>query len=251
MSPGSPGEIPVDFHRIGLLTQRAGQPTQVPFLARLLEPTALAEVQDIHQEALRHVPEPGLVRSDSEAFFAYHFSGEGHTLGVFAEDRLIAYGILSLPAGPDYGYDRFLEDLGLPASEWPRMAQLTGVAVRPEWRGNHLHRRLCAWRLELAHAVHRWQIAAVSAPGNPCSWRNLLAAGLWIKGIKLLGGQQLRYLLHADLRGSPPLDFASAVTVEVSAMTKQRRLLATGYWGYAAVVEKNVQQLRYARPLPS
>ncbi|HRY15145.1 MAG: hypothetical protein KDJ31_16590 [Candidatus Competibacteraceae bacterium] len=250
MSCSSPDEIPADFHRIGLLTRRSGQPVQVPFRARLLKPTALAEVQDIHQEALRRLPEPGLVRADSEAFFAHHFSGEGRTLGVFAEDRLIAYGILGLPAGPDYRYDRFLEDLGLPAGEWPRMAQLIGVAVRPEWRGNSLHRRLCEWRLELAHTVHRWQIAAVSAPGNPCSWRNLLAAGLRVKGIKLLGGQQLRYLLHADLRGAPPLDSAGAVTVEVSAMTEQRRLLATGYWGYAAVVAQNVPQLRYARPLP-
>ena len=243
-------EVPTNFRRIGLLTRRDGQPVQVPFFARLLESAALAEVQDIHQEALRRVPEPGLVRVDSEAFFAHHFNGEGHTLGVFAGDRLIAYGILGLPAGPDYRYDRFLEDLGLPASEWNRMAQLIGVAVRPEWRGNGLHRRLCEWRLELAHVVHRWQVAAVSAPGNPYSWRNLLAVGLRIKGVKWLSGDQLRYLLHADLRGSSSLDPASVVTIEVSAMAEQRRLLAAGYWGYAAAMEQNVLRLRYARPLP-
>jgi GNAT superfamily N-acetyltransferase len=243
-------EVPADFHRIGLLTWRDGQPVQVPFFARLLEPAALAEVQDIHQEALRRLSEPGLVRTDSDAFFAHHFSGEGRILGVFAEDRLIAYGILSLPAGPDYRYDRFLEDLDLPASEWPRMAQLIGVAVRPEWRGNGLHRRLCEWRLELAHAVHRWQIAAVSAPGNPCSWRNLLAVGLRVTNIKMLGGDKLRYLLHADLRGAPSLDPTTTVTCAVSDMAEQQALLARGYRGYAAVMEQNVLHIRYARPLP-
>jgi hypothetical protein len=250
MSSDKPDEIPADFHRTGLLNRRNGQPVQVPFMSRLLEPAALPAVQRIHQHALRFLAEPGLIRADSEAFFAAHFTGEGRTLGVFAEDQLIAYAILGLPAGPDYGYDRFLEDLGLPASEWRRMAQLIGVAVLPEWRGNRLHRRLCEWRLELAQAMERWHVAAVSAPGNLYSWRNLLAVGLQIKRITLLGGKQLRYLFYADLRGSPALDPATAVTVEISAIAEQQILLTKGYQGYATVMEQNVRQMRYARPLP-
>ncbi|MCP5158909.1 MAG: hypothetical protein H6974_01330 [Gammaproteobacteria bacterium] len=247
MSRGEPA-IPTDFQRTGLLIRRDGQPVQMPFISRALEPAALPAVQGIHREALRRLSEPGLVRADSEAFFADHFTDEGRTLGVFAEDRLIAYAILGLPAGPGYRYDRFAEDLGLPAGDWSRIAQLIGVAVLPAWRGNRLHRRLCEWRLQLASMMDRWHIAAVSAPGNAYSWRNLLAVGLRIKGIKLLGGEHLRYLFYADLRGSSALDSATAVTVEVVAIAEQRNLLAQGYWGYAAVMDRGVLKIRYARP---
>lgn len=249
MSGGDPGEIPGDFHRTGLLTRWGSQPVQIPFDGHLLEPAALPAVQSIHQEALRFLAKPGLVRTDSEVFFADHFTGQGRTLGVFAHDQLIAYAILALPTGPDYRYDRFVEDLGLPASDWRRMAQLIGVAVLPEWRGNRLHQRLCEWRMELAHASRRWHVAAVSAPGNPYSWRNLLAVGLRIKGIKLLGGDQLRYLFYTDLRGLPPLNPATDVTVEVSAVAEQRILLARGYCGYAAVMDCAVPHMRYAQSL--
>ncbi|HCB14519.1 MAG TPA: hypothetical protein DEP36_13275 [Gammaproteobacteria bacterium] len=251
MRSRSLGEISAGFHRTGLLIRRKGQPVQIPFVCRLLEPAALPAVWEIHQQALRRLPEPGLVRADPEAFFADHFTGEGRILGVFADDRLIAYAILSLPAGPDYRYDRFVEDLGLPASDWCRVAQLTGVAVRPEWRGNRLHRRLCEWRLELARAAGRWHIAAVSAPGNLYSWRNLLAVGLRVTGIKLLGGAQLRYLFYTDLRGSPPLDPATGLIVEVSSIAEQRILLTKNYWGYAVVMDRDTPHMRYARPLLS
>lgn len=251
MSSRNSGETSADFHRTGLLIRRKGQPARTPFVCRLLEPAALPAVRDIHQEALRWLPEPRLVRADSEAFFADHFTGEGRILGVLVDDRLIAYAILSLPAGPDYRYDRFVEDLNLPASDWCRTAQLTGVAVLPEWRGNHLHRRLCKWRLELARATGRWHVAAVSAPGNPYSWRNLLAVGLRVKGIKLLGGDQLRYLFHTDLRGSLSLDPTTGMAVEVSTIAEQRSLLAKGYWGYAAVMDRDILKMRYARPLLS
>jgi len=243
------GKVSAGFRRTGLLIRRGGQPVQIPFTARLLEPALLPAVQGIHQEALRFLSKPGLVRADSTAFFADHFTSEGRILGVFVDDQLIAYAILGLPGGPDYRYDRFVENLGLPAGAWRRTAQLIGAAVRPEWRGNHLHHYLCAWRLELAHAFRRWYVAAVSAPGNPYSWRNLLAVGLRVKGIQLLGGDKLRYLFYADLRGSPPLDLAATVTVEVSAIAEQRALLEQGYWGYAAVMDRDVLKMRYARSL--
>ena len=236
------------FSRTGTLYRRSGEPVQQPFVARFLEPAMLVEVHRIHREVLRLVPEPGIVRADSDAFFAHHFGGEGRILGVFAGEPLVAYAILGLPATPDYPYDHFGADLNLPVIERGQIAQLIGVGTLPEWRGNGLHRRLCEWRLELARAANRPHIAALASPRNPYSWRNLLAAGLRIKGIKLLGDKP-RYLLHIDRRGSPPPDPATAVTVAATAIDHQRALLERGYWGYASAQEANAPRIRYARPL--
>lgn len=240
---------PDSFRAAGTLHRRAGAPVRQPFVARLLDPATLAAVRHIHRTVLRLVPEPGIVRADPDAFFAYHFAGEGRILGVFVADRLIAYAVLGLPATADYPYDRFDDDLDLHAAERWRIAQLIGVGVLPEWRGNGLHRQLCEWRMELASAAHRPHVAAVASPRNPHSWRNLLAVGLRIKRLKLLGGDKLRFLMHADLRGSPSPDPAGAVAVPAGAVAEQRALLERGFWGYAFIAGAGDDRIEYARPL--
>jgi len=245
-SPTPPA--PNRFREVGALYRRAGTPVRQPFVARLLDSAMLPAVRHIHRTVLRLVPEPGIVRADPDAFFAHHFAGEGRILGVLVAGRLIAYAVLGLPATADYPYDRFGDDLGLPAAERWRIAQLIGVGVLPEWRGNGLHRRLCEWRMALARAVDRPHVAAVASPRNPHSWRNLLAVGLRVESIKLLGGDKLRFLLHADLRGSSAPDPATAVAVPATAIEEQRALLARGYRGYAPVAEADGDRIEYARP---
>lgn len=251
MTGGIIDSLPRNFLRTGFFRRRAGRPVRIPFAVRFLDASALAAVRHIHQEGLRRIAEPGLIRTDSDAFFAAHFGGAGRTLGVYADDTLIAYAILGIPTGPDYPYDRFGDDLGLPDAERTRVGQLIGVGVLPEWRGNGLHFQLCQWRLDLGRAAGCWHAAAVSAPGNPHSWRNLLAVGLRIEKLKLLGGDKLRYLFHADLRAAPPLDPATAVAVAAMDLAGQRALLERGYQGYAPVSEADGPGLWYARPLHS
>lgn len=237
------------FEQRGFLHWQARQAVTLPFVARGLGPSALAEVRHIHHEVLRLVPKPGIVRVDTDAFFAYHLSGEGLTLGVFADGRLIAYAILGLPETPTYPYDHFGPDLGLPTADRFQLAQLIGVGVLPEWRGNQLHRQLSEWRLELARMAGKRHAAAVASPQNPFSWRNLLAVGLHIKGFKFLSSNALRYLLHAKLYAEPPPDWTTAITVPATDTAAQQELLRQGYWGYAAVATDSLTpQIRYARP---
>lgn len=247
----TPTSIVSSFERQGLLHQHACQPVAIPFVARLLDPSAFVEIRHIHHEVLRLVPEPGIVRVDTDEFFAYHLSGEGCTLGIFVDDRLIAYAILGLPETPAYPYDHFGQDLGLPTADRFQLAQLIGVGVLPEWRGNQLHRWLSEWRLDLARAAGKRHAAAVASPRNPFSWRNLLAVGLRIKGFKLLPGNMLRYLLHTDLQASSPPDRTTAIAVPATDTATQQELFRQGYWGYAAVATHGtILRIWYARPRP-
>lgn len=202
---------------------------------------------------MRHAAEPGLVREESDDFFLFHFQGEGRILGVWVAEQLIAYGVLALPDSSAYPYDRLVDTLELPASAWRRIGHLTGAGVLPEWRGNNLHLQLCQWRLGLIRADGRRHAAAYAAPRNPFSWHNLLAVGLRIKGIRLMGGDKLRYLLHIDYQDAPPPDPETAIIIPVAAIAEQRALLDQGYWGYAEAIADadNGRQLWYARPLRS
>ncbi|MCC8986723.1 MAG: hypothetical protein LM523_03270 [Candidatus Contendobacter sp.] len=245
--------IPDEFLRTGLLSRQAGQLVDQPFICRFLDARALPAVRRIHHEGLRRIVEPGLIREETDEFFRFHLQGEGRILGVFVAEQLVAYAVLALPDSAAYPYDRLVDELGLPASAWRRIGHLTGVGVLPEWWGNNLHLQLCQWRLGLARADGRRHAAAFAAPRNPFSWRNLLAAGLRIKGIRMMGGDKLRYLLHIDYHDAPPPDPDTAVIISVSAIADQRALLGQGYWGYAqAAPDSNGgRQLWYACPLHS
>lgn len=252
MTPDHPA-LADGFQRTGLLSRQADQPTVQPFVCRFLDAEALPAVRRIHHEVLRHAAEPGLVREESDDFFLFHFQGEGRILGVWVAEQLIAYGVLALPDSSAYPYDRLVDTLELPASAWRRIGHLTGAGVLPEWRGNNLHLQLCQWRLGLIRADGRRHAAAYAAPRNPFSWHNLLAVGLRIKGIRLMGGDKLRYLLHIDYQDAPPPDPETAIIIPVAAIAEQRALLDQGYWGYAEAIADadNGRQLWYARPLRS
>ena len=159
--------------------------------------------------------------------------------------------VLALPDSSAYPYDRLVDALRLPVSAWRRIGHLTGAGVLPDWRGNNLHLQLCQWRLGLTRADGRRHAAAYAAPRNPFSWHNLLAVGLRIKGIRLMGGDKLRYLLHIDYHDAPPPDPGTAVIIPADAIAEQRALLDQGYWGYAEAAPDadHGRQLWYARPL--
>ena len=250
MTPDHP-DFADGFQRTGLLSRQTGQCPAQPFVCRFLNPAALPAVRHVHHEVLRHTAEPGLVREESDDFFRFHFQGEGRILGVLIAEQLIAYGVLALPDSSAYPYDRLVDALRLPVSAWRRIGHLTGAGVLPDWRGNNLHLQLCQWRLGLTRADGRRHAAAYAAPRNPFSWHNLLAVGLRIKGIRLMGGDKLRYLLHIDYHDAPPPDPGTAVIIPADAIAEQRALLDQGYWGYAEAAPDadHGRQLWYARPL--
>jgi hypothetical protein len=152
----------------------------------------------------------------------------GRIFGLFAEDRMIAYGVLGLP-GP--GDANFADDLGLAAADRVRVAHIDGISVHPAWRGNRLHRVLTAWRLREAALVGRSLVIATVAPGNTASLRNIMAEGLTVRALRQKFGGW-RYLMVRDLDspGVPPTDGGCWVdTVDIET---QARLLATGAVGW-------------------
>jgi GNAT superfamily N-acetyltransferase len=154
----------------GALTRRHGRPCPpVGFAGRWLDDGEVGAVIALHR-AVRETIAPELLCRETDAFFANHSGRVGGILGLFAEDRLIAYGVLGLPP---LGEPSFADDFALSAEEREAAATVDGAAVLPEWRGNRLHRLLVVERLRRARQQAR--IACHGGAGNLPSLRNLLA----------------------------------------------------------------------------
>lgn len=212
----------------GLLHRRADRPCPpVPYSGRRLDDADLGVVIDLHHRVLETMP-PHLLAAESDAFFADHMARIGRIYGLFAEEAMIAYGVLGLPGPHD---PNFGDDLGLAAAAKTGVAHIDGICVHPDWRGNHLQRVLIAWRLREATAAGRSLALCTVAPGNAASLSNALTEGLTIRALlQKFGGW--RYMMGRELDGTAPVPSTGGRWIDGDDLEAQGRLLAAGLRGW-------------------
>ncbi len=183
----------------GHLHRCDGRPSAaVPYVGRWIEPQEVGGVIALHH-AVREAVAPDLLCRETDAFFHEHCNACGRILGLFANEELIGYGVLGLPA-PDQ--ESFADQFGLTSEQRTVVATVDGAGILPRWRGNGLQRRLVAVRVEAARAAGRRIAVSTVAPGNLPSLRNLLAEGLTIRALRTAFGG-IRFLMRRDLDRSP------------------------------------------------
>lgn len=211
----------------------------VPFGSRELAEADLGDVETLHDIVLAKM-RPELFADEADGFFADHLERCGRILGLFAEDRLIAYGVLGIPGPEDINFG---EMIGLPPEDRGRVAHIDGAAVLPAWRSNGLQRILIAWRLDLARRMGRDIALTTVAPENFPSLRNLLAEGMTIRALKQKFGGW-RYILRRDLDIPQPVPPENVRWLDVTDVEPQIELLERGYTGWQVLDHK----VSYARP---
>jgi hypothetical protein len=195
---------------------------------RRLGPPDLQAVEALHRRSIAGLG-PAVVKAEHPGFFAGILESRGLVTGVCHGDALVAYGVLQHDLLPEDDPRRLL---GL-GDDIP-VRKLAGAAVDPGWQGGGLHRALAQHRIELAGAEA--VIYATSAPGNPASWRSLLASGLVVRALAPHYGGHLRYVMA---RVPDPLDPACRaldepdLEVPDTDLERQARLLAEGWRGMA------------------
>lgn len=156
---------------------------------RPLGPGARADVERLHRLALASLSDPRLVRPETSAFFERVLTEDGEVVGAYRGDDLIAYGILQYALESDDDPRSFARFADGP------LAKLAGAAVAPGWRGQGLQRELIRRRLALGSQRGYVQFFSTAAPGNPASWRNLLACGFVVIALMQRYGGLTRYLV--------------------------------------------------------
>ncbi len=200
-------------------------------IARRLGPDDAGRLRAMRRQVLASLSDPDYYRIEGETgdMVAEHLGPRGLVIGVFdpQKDALIAYGALGLPGPGDMNRGA---DLPLPAAEWPSVAHLASTMVLPAYRGHRLHRWLLERRLKIGAERGRRHFLTTVSPRNHPSWGNLVAGGLYIKRLVVVGDGLVRGLAHRDLRMEVRFDAAAAIPCDVSDLDRQRALLADGQW---------------------
>lgn len=189
----------------GRLGRRDTAPCEpVAFEGRWLDADDVPAVIELHHD-VREAVAADLLCRETDRFFIDHVGRCGRILGLFAEDRLIAYGVLGFPSPNE---ESFADGFGLTVAERASVATIDGTSVAPRWRGNGLQKLLIAARLEEARAAGCRIAVSTVAPGNLPSLHNLLSSAMTVRALRhVFGG--LRFLVRCDLDvpiPAPPLE---------------------------------------------
>ncbi|MCP3671340.1 MAG: hypothetical protein GY814_13080 [Gammaproteobacteria bacterium] len=183
----------------------------------------------LHRSVLARVCHSDDFREDSREYFAKLIDGGGYIVAIFADARLIAFGLLNFPDDNEEGYAAVL---GFSRAQRRCTVQLESANVADDWVGNGLHLALVGWRIEIARAQGYRHICATAALGNWFSWNNLCLIGMRVCHLGMFYGGLQRYLLHRDLERSADLNLKRAVWIPVDDIQRQHHALEDGWLGF-------------------
>ena len=202
---------------------------------RALTAADLPALHRLHDDVLRALPDPGLFRlfGGAERFLSDHLGARGRSLGVFAQEGLVAYGSLTLPTAADL--DNYAADLGWPADRAGRVALLSAAMVHASQRGQGLHRTLINGRIRLAADLGAPELLVRAAPANAVSRRTLLSHGFAVAWLGVQREGSLRHVLWRPIGGpawaGPSLDDSAFTWAAAEDLAGQQRLLREGLLG--------------------
>ncbi len=198
-----------------------------------LEEKHLPLVMQLQEVIVQNLSRPDLLQSFSYDFMRRHMGTQGVVLGVFVENRLVAFRNIYYPDPWDKEWNLGL-DLDLPEEELGHVANLQMVCVHPRFRGNRL--ALIMNRVSLGLLRERGthhHICATVSPYNIWNIPVLLESGFRVARLKNKYGDKVRYIVHQNLRSPLRFNDDSTAQVRLDDLGAQRKCFDAGLYGVA------------------
>jgi hypothetical protein len=196
-----------------------------------LDEGQLPQVMELQKIICRNLQRPDLLQVFTKDFMKQHIGERGVVLGVFVEERLIAFRNLYYPKSNDSEWNLGI-DLNLAEDQLTKVVNFQMVCVHPDFRGNRLALMLNRMALQILRNRGRHpHVCATVSPYNIWNIPVLLATGFHIARLKIKYGDKVRYIVHQDLYSRRRFDDTSAVDVYIDDLDTQKRLLDAGFYG--------------------
>ena len=215
------------------------------YLMRQIGMAELEQVVALHNEVIDKLPDADLCwRFPLENIRRYLALGNV-TVGVFDEERLIAFRVLYFP---DFNDDNPGLDFGLVGSELKLVAHLPLSNVHPDFTGNGLQKKMTLYAIELAAELRPFRyLCSNVSPKNYPSMAEKFAIGMLVVKLKEKYGGFRRYVFCKDLQSR----WHGAEKTKVFAATQdyqlQEELLERGYRGFKAGTENGIKGVYFAK----
>lgn len=201
---------------------------------RFLDKSNIDQMIELQDEVVKNLNDAETFVKDSRDFISDILNDEmGRAIGVFADNRLIAFRTISFPGSSEANMGR---ELNIPEEELDRVVHLEATMVHPEYRGNRLQAKMMKHTFRIIDALGYFYVCTTVSPFNYPSLKNVMDAGLTIRTLSQRGGQyenKWRFLLFVDTRYSAAKKFRDHIEVKNGRLARQQELLNQGYIGFA------------------
>jgi GNAT superfamily N-acetyltransferase len=198
---------------------------------RQLSTADVCAIRELQREVNETLPD-GFLRFKEEHELIMYLDGRvGAAFGIFDNDELSAMALVRIPNAERPNQLEPLPRI-VPKDDFPlHAAILENAMVAPKARGRGHQRALLDARVAYAKAVGMRWIGGGARLGNVVSWRNMLACGMTIVGVRVHSGHAYVGLLLSIEKGVPRSSLTNRRLVPAEDTDAHLRALDAGYVG--------------------
>ncbi len=199
------------------------------FFVRNLDLGDLPKILQLQNKVLANLESQQILQPLYQDEFTYILQGNGDMIGIFLQDRLIAFRAMLIPK-PE---KEFLGELaGIPGDDRKQIIYSEISNVDPEYRGNGLQHYMGKVLMDRIDREKFRYVLTTVAPFNIPSLKDKFRLGMNIVALAEMYNGKLRYVLKKDLQQSPQESLrVKHILIPMGDIEKQRHYLKEGYSG--------------------
>ncbi|MFD1415209.1 GNAT family N-acetyltransferase [Oceanobacillus jeddahense] len=194
---------------------------------RYLTTTDLPDILELQTIVYEALEDKKRLETLDESEFRTILEGEPLMIGIFHQEKLIAFRAFLNPVADKEGLG---EDIGLTEEHFAEIIYSEISNVHPDYRGNHLQTKMGEFMMEQLDRNRFRYILATVAPGNIPSMKDKFALGMRIYQVKAKYGGKLRYIYCNDLALND-VQSKEQREIDIKDIGGQAKLIEEGYIG--------------------
>lgn len=195
----------------------------------LLNESHIQKLMTLQLEVVEALEDKAILQPLDEGELNFILRGNGVMIGVFVEEKLIAFRALLQPELDDehLGYD-----IGLTTEDELKKILYQEISnVHPAYRGYGLQRTMADIIMQQVDLTKFNVVCATVMPGNIASLKDKFSQGMHVAALKLKYGGKLRYVFMKDLMREGNTSWRQEQFVPMNDTKGQQALLKSGFVG--------------------
>lgn len=210
----------------------------------VLNETHIPELMVLQQKVIEALPDPAILHPLDEEEFRSNIQGNGIMIGVFVQEKLIAFRALLEPVIDEehLGYD-----IGLQTEDELKKVLYQEISnVHPDYRGYGLQRTMADIIMQQVDVTKYHFVCATVMPGNIASMKDKFSQRMHVAALKLKYGGKLRYVFTKSLREAER-HWTEQQFVSMHDTNAQQQLLKQGYIGVSMEKDESDWLIQYVK----
>lgn len=218
---------------------------QAQYEVYVLTEAHIPQLMTLQQEVVEALENKAILQPLDDEELKFILRGNGLMIGVFVEEKLIAFRALLQPAIDDehLGYD-----IGLTTQAQLKKVLYQEISnVHPAYRGFGLQRTMADMIMQQIDLTKFTVVCATVMPGNIASLKDKFSQGMHVAALKLKYGGKLRYVFMKEIVQEQKTSWAEEEWVAMSDTKAQQQLLKSGFIGISLKKTEEIWLVQYVK----